>query len=325
MSPGRPSISATIARFALAIVLLTSTWWIACEALRAREPMYLGIFLVAFYTPLTAACMLMIPRPAIAFGLLALTLAGIDVGLDLWIPYEPKLLFPGWQALRFAAVFMAAAAVMNVERPTPRMRQVLATCLVLAWLLVAAVGACVGQIVLDGTRDETHRADGALVLGFALDERGQAQPSMIARVDHAVSLYRRGLVPWLVMAGGSQHGDATEASVMRALAEARGVPGRAIYMEDHSRSTVENFEFSAALLDSLGGRDVLLVTEPFHMPRSLFVARRFALDLHPSPASQSIVWTSPRTAVYWTFRDALLFLAEYARGPLIAAHRRLLQ
>ncbi|MEI8258201.1 MAG: hypothetical protein WCJ30_21190, partial [Deltaproteobacteria bacterium] len=95
MPPDRPSIPATFARFVLAIVLLTTTWWIACEALRERAPMYLAIFLVGFYTPLAAASMLLIPRPGVAFAALVTALVGIDVGLDAWIPYDPVLLFPG--------------------------------------------------------------------------------------------------------------------------------------------------------------------------------------------------------------------------------------
>jgi uncharacterized SAM-binding protein YcdF (DUF218 family) len=120
------------------------------------------------------------------------------------------------------------------------------------------------------------------------------------------------------MSGGVVHGEIAESLVMRALAEARGVPATAIYTEEHSHDTEENFAFSAALLDSLRAREVLLVTEPYHMTRALFLARRFGLDLTPSPAP-SPVWSNPRTATYWVFRDSIALLFEYVRGPLMKA------
>ncbi len=311
----RPSIAATIARFLLAVFLLATTWWIACEGLRERAPMFLGIFLVVLYFPLTIACMLRIPKAGIAFALLLVALLGIDIAVDAWIPYEPRLLFPLWQAARLAAVLAASVVVINVERPSARMRATMGVVLAIGLAMVLVIGGCVARIAIEGPHDETHAAEGALVLGFALDEQGRPQPSLIARVDHAVDLYRRGQVRWIAMSGGVVHGEVSEASVMRDLAIARGVPASAILVEEHSHSTRENFEFSRAVVESQEAHDVLLVTEPFHMIRALTVSRVYGFDLRPSPA-MSPVWSDPRRACYWVFRDALLLAAEFVIMPL---------
>jgi uncharacterized SAM-binding protein YcdF (DUF218 family) len=60
---------------------------------------------------------------------------------------------------------------------------------------------------------------------------------------------------------------------------------------------------------------VLVVTEPFHMPRALLLARAAGLEAHPSPAI-SPAWPGPRAASYWLFREAPLYLIERARAAL---------
>jgi vancomycin permeability regulator SanA len=313
--PRKTTVEGTITRFLIALLLLGPSWWIAVELLRERAPFWLGVFLAAFYFPLTLACMLMIPKPGFAFTLLLASLIGMDVFVDWWIPYQPRLLFAPWQVFRAMAVCAAAAAAINVENPTPRMRGLLGFVQFLGACLVLAVAGCIVRVVSDGTHDETHAAEGALVLGFALDDHGNPQPSMIARVDHAVDLYRRGLIHWMAMSGGVVNGEVAEAVVMKRLAMERGVPAEAIFTEEHSHSTRENFQFSATILESHEVRDVLLVTEPYHMVRALLLARITGLDLRPSPAP-SPVWSNPRTATYWVFRDSLLLLAQYVLLPI---------
>jgi uncharacterized SAM-binding protein YcdF (DUF218 family) len=318
--PRKPTAGETILRFVVALLLLGPTWWIACELLRERAPFYLGVFLTAFYAPLAIACMLLVPKPGVAFALLLACLVGMDVFIDWWIPYQPRLLFPAWQVFRAAAVVVASVVVINVEEPTRRMRTMLGFVQFLGACLVLAVAGCIVHVVTGGTHDETHPAEGALVLGFALDEHGNPQPSMIARVDHAVDLYRRGMIRWMAMSGGVVNGDVPEAIVMRRLAMERGVPGDAIFTEEHSHSTRENFQFGASLLESHEAHDVLLVTEPYHMVRALLLARNTGLDLRPSPAP-SPVWSNPRTATYWVFRDGVLLFAQSLLLPLEKGER----
>ena len=133
-------------------------------------------------------------------------------------------------------------------------------------------------------------------------------------MEHAIDLVKRGVVPKLVLSGGAGKNGHTEAGVMRDLALAAGVPTEALILDEAARSTVENFACSRILLDHMGARRVLVVTEPWHMTRAMLLARRHGFDAVQSPAS-SAIWRSPRDAGYWLFRDAVAYLREMARDP----------
>jgi uncharacterized SAM-binding protein YcdF (DUF218 family) len=188
-----------------------------------------------------------------------------------------------------------------------------ATVRIVCLALFGLVAIAMGHIASIGARDTREHADAALVLGFALDENGRARPSLVSRVEHGVELLRSGAVPSLVLSGGVMHpGQRAEADVMREIALARGADDRALILEPRSRSTVENFRNSLPLLRALGARRVLIVSEPFHLPRAMILARRAGLNAVPSPAI-SAAWRQPRDASYWLFRDAMFYVAERVR------------
>lgn len=76
---------------------------------------------------------------------------------------------------------------------------------------------------------------------------------------------------------------------MRDLALSLGAPAGALLLEPRSRNTRENFLEARALLTSAGISHALLVTEPYHMPRALLLARRAGLRVDPSPAAPELV------------------------------------
>ncbi len=124
-------------------------------------------------------------------------------------------------------------------------------------------------------------------------------PVLRARVDHAIDLWKRGFAPALIMTGGQGAGDTTsEAAVERRYAIRQGVPGGAIRVETSSRTTSEALRNVAAMLDR-GSRDVILVSDPFHMLRLSIVARRFRLRPQTSPTRTSPI--SANRAVFWRY------------------------
>jgi len=128
------------------------------------------------------------------------------------------------------------------------------------------------------------------VLGAAQYD-GRPSPVLRARVDHAIDLWRRGLAPLLIVTGGRGQGDTTtEAAVQRRYAIAHGVPDSAIRVEPESRSTSESLRNVSGMLKR-ENRDVILVSDPFHMLRLSILARRFGLHPRTSPTP-----TSPITA-----------------------------
>ena len=163
-------------------------------------------------------------------------------------------------------------------------RRVLAT---VAFALIAIWGLTMAEIVITGRRDEARPAAAIVVLGAA-QYVGRPSPVLRARLDHAIALWRAGLAPRLIVTGGRGEGDTTsEAAVSRRYALRRGVPDSAIVLENTGRTTRESLRGVAAIMNGQPRRDVILVSDPFHMLRLAILARRFGLEPLTSPTRTS--------------------------------------
>lgn len=146
---------------------------------------------------------------------------------------------------------------------------------------------------------DTGRPAKAIVVLGAAQYDGKPSPVLRARIDHAIQLWKRGLAPTLFFTGGRGHGDTTtEAAVARRYAIAHGVPSAAILMEQESRSTRESLRIVAGMMGP-EGREVILVSDPFHMLRLAILARRFGLDPRTSPTRTSPI--SANHAEFWRY------------------------
>ena len=183
--------------------------------------------------------------------------------------------------------------------------------LILSWLM------SLGAVMLRERRDDARAADAIVVLGAAQYD-GRPSPVLKARLDHAVSLWDRHLAPRLVLTGGMGDGDTTsEAAVGRRYAVKHGVPDSVILMETRGRTTAESVQRVAAMLDSLSRREVILVSDPFHMLRLSILARRFGLSPRTSPTRTSPISASKteswRYALSESVKVPLTFLFEHGR------------
>ena len=67
----------------------------------------------------------------------------------------------------------------------------------------------------------------------------------------------------------------------------KGIPIEAIILEEKSKSTYENFKFTKQLMDSLGYKTALIVSDPHHMKRAMTFANYYQMDCKPSPTKTS--------------------------------------
>lgn len=153
---------------------------------------------------------------------------------------------------------------------------------------VTAYATC--RIWERGAVDEARligTADAIVVLGAAQWD-GRPSPVFRARLDHAISLWRAGHAPRLVMTGGRREGDrTTEAATGRVYAIAAGVPDEAILMESDGRSTLESLEAVATILEAEGVGPALFVSDRTHMLRVLRMAKDLGIESYGSPAATS--------------------------------------
>lgn len=115
-------------------------------------------------------------------------------------------------------------------------------------------------------QDKLEKAD--VILTLAGDSNGE-------RVAQSVELYKQKWAPKILMSGGPAVWHLTYAQNMRKQATSLGVPDKDVLLEDKSKSTIEDIEFSLPILKKLKARTVILVSSPFHMRRASFVARKY--------------------------------------------------
>ena len=124
-----------------------------------------------------------------------------------------------------------------------------------------------------------ERLPTAIVLGAAVWPGGPS-PTLLRRTRHGAGLVLSGRAGRLVCTGGvGRHGPAEAAAAARIAAE-MGVPSASVSTETASRTTWENLRGALPLLP---GTSVLIVTDRWHMPRALMIARRLGLDAAGSP------------------------------------------
>lgn len=159
------------------------------------------------------------------------------------------------------------------------------------------------------SRDNARPASAIVVLGAA-QYVGHPSPVLRARLDHAIDLYRRGLAPKMIFTGGfGDHDTTSEAAVGQRYAIEHGVPPRVILIENSGRSTSESLQNVARLMDAEPSRDVILVSDPFHMLRLSILARRYGMTPFASPTRTSPISLSRKES--WKYA-----LAESVKVPV---------
>lgn len=192
--------------------------------------------------------------------------------------------------------------------PPPFRRRLLRALAAAIVVVVAAWGFGFVGVVVRSRIDQARPADAIVILGAAQYD-GRPSPVLKARLDHGIALYRKGLAPHLVVTGGRGTGDTTtEAAVGRRYAIRRGVPARAILVEDVGRTTDESMDGVARLMREHRLERAVLVSDPFHMLRLDILARRHGIRAWTSPTRTSPIGTSSAEA--WQY-----MLAESMKVP----------
>lgn len=134
-----------------------------------------------------------------------------------------------------------------------------------------------------------QRADAIVVLGSGR-ERGdpawgaQDQPTGVAleRMRYAAQLAKASGLPVLTTGGLHYGSPPSEARLMAdSMQRDFGVPVR--WLEEESRTTWENAELSAAILLAQGVKRVVVVTQAWHMQRSVWSFQRAGFEVVPAP------------------------------------------
>lgn len=163
---------------------------------------------------------------------------------------------------------------------------------------------------------EAEAADAAVVLGAAV-WNGRPSPVFEERIEHAIHLYRKGTVRYLVFTGGKGTNDPfIESVVASQYAVERGVAADDTFCETESRTTWGNLVGAREIASSQKMGRVLLVSDPFHMRRSISMARDLGLDAHPSPTPTTRFTRLESQLDFW-LRETYLYGLYLGQRPFV--------
>ena len=168
----------------------------------------------------------------------------------------------------------------------------LAALLVVGWIVGAdrvCQRAAKGRIFR--SVEDVPKNDVALVLGTAKKTpKGSANLHFNQRIDAAVALYRSGKVRHLLVSGDNHIAGYDEPTDMSDALIAAGVPTNAITCDYAGFRTLDSVVRAKQVF---GLTRCTIVSEEFHCPRALWIARRHGLDAvaFAAPDLKSARWT----------------------------------
>ncbi len=140
----------------------------------------------------------------------------------------------------------------------------------------------------------------AIVFGGGLNRNGTLTPEIASRVETAADLYFAGKTEKLLMSGDNRFVNYNEPAAMREYAMRLGVPDAAITLDYAGRRTYDTC-YRAGYIFKL--KEAILVTQPYHLSRSLYTCDRLGLKAVGVPASKTY------TYVYGNSREFLAVIA----------------
>lgn len=153
-------------------------------------------------------------------------------------------------------VLAATAAVVALAAPT-----------------IWAYSASAGRILSDPV--EAPSEDVTMVMGAGVRADGVPSRLLAGRLDVAAALYHLGRTRTLLVSGGTAPGGYDEPAAMRRYLESAGVPADAI-VEDPLG--VDTWASCVRARDEFGLSRLLVVSQRFHLPRTVALCRSLGLD-----------------------------------------------
>ncbi|HEX5054578.1 MAG TPA: YdcF family protein [Planctomycetota bacterium] len=179
---------------------------------------------------------------------------------------------------------IASSAIANdgakTAVPFPR-RRWLRCCALASGAMLVICAAMHTHVVLAASphtfaASDVPVADCIVVPGARIHTNGQPFSLLADRLAQALELWRVGKAPRVVLSGRAGGGvDVDEVASMRRWMEERGVPPSALLDDPAGLRTLDTMR---SCRDRFGMKSAIVVTNPFHVARCVFLARGLGLD-----------------------------------------------
>ena len=177
-----------------------------------------------------------------------------------------------------------------------------------AWFLGAVVLVSivfVAHVYRQGFRSDIQKADTIIVLGAA-QWNNEPSPMFQARLHRARELYRQGYATSIIVTGGRAPGAAaSDSSIGKTYLARLGIPANRIYIEEWSRTTLQNLIFAHEIMEAQSFRSALLISHDFHIMRAGRMAHDLGAIAFPAPVQTE----NPVIKLRYAMRELFLYPA----------------
>ncbi len=187
---------------------------------------------------------------------------------------------------------MSAPGSVDGDKGTPRKRRG-GRLKIALWILLAillAVGAWCRWVYVQIERyavNDQARPSGAIAVFGAAEYDGRPSPVFRARLDHAKSLYNRGVAPLIITLGGPGGDGYSEGEVGRQYLMGAGVSDDVLIAETQSTSTSESARRLAVIARANHLQRMVVVSDDIHLFRIHAICAADGLDVLTSPRPRS--------------------------------------
>ncbi|CAL67153.1 SanA/YdcF family protein [Christiangramia forsetii] len=130
-----------------------------------------------------------------------------------------------------------------------------------------------------------------IILGASVHADGKLSPILQDRVDTAIRLYKNDKVSNFLVTGDHRSDDYNEVAAMVGYLEEKGIDKKLI-ISDHAGLDTYDSMYRAGKLFEV--ENAIVVTQKFHLPRTLFIAKNLGLDYRGFAADQRAYQTEYR-------------------------------
>jgi len=154
-----------------------------------------------------------------------------------------------------------------------------------------------------------------IVPGAGLSADGTPSAPLRDRVQSAVDLYMAGKARKILMSGDNSTVYYNEPESMRQYAISLGVPDEDIVLDYAGRRT---YDTCYRAREIFGIQTAIITTQPYHLPRAVFLCERLGVDIQGVEAEQSRY--VPGRSIFWQVREVFATIGAvwdvYVARPL---------
>lgn len=165
-----------------------------------------------------------------------------------------------------------------------------------------------GQVWWEAHYPTKKSAEFAVVMGAAQYD-GRPSDALEARLQQAIAIYQAGLAQKIITVGAGAPGDRfTEARAGRNWLIENGVPRKRTIEIGKGTNTINSTKAYVEYLKKNNIKEVIVVTDPYHCKRSMYIAKDLGILATCSPASTG-PFSLKNSSLRYLWREGGAYLA----------------